>query len=154
MGTHIRIAFGPTYFIPINRNIYIIRLSKLAHTAWRGDGPLHFHCIWSNKISCWGNEYLVKRDWSSTLHAELIRTSLLRLEIGILSVSADEPCVCWVLVTVTLINSCSSLKVSYQQIVFPVRLLLTSLIHISLLLIVTLSCTPPINSYSLLHLSR
>ena len=39
MGNHIRIVSGPTlYFIPINRTGNFIRLSQLAHTAWRGDG--------------------------------------------------------------------------------------------------------------------
>ena len=96
MGNHIRIVFGPTlYYIPINRNINFIRLSELAHTAWRGDGPLHFHCIWSNQISCWENVCLLKRDWSTNLQAESIRTSLQRFEIGILSVSGHEYCVCW-----------------------------------------------------------
>ena len=83
------------YFIPINRYVTIIRLSELAHTAWKGDGPLHFDCIWSNVILCWVYECLIKRDWSSTLQAESIRTSLQRLEIGILSVLAHESCVCW-----------------------------------------------------------
>ena len=36
-----------------------------------------------------------KSDLSSTLQAESIRTSLQRLEIGILSVSTHESCVCW-----------------------------------------------------------
>ena len=38
---------------------------------------------------------MVKRDCSSTLQAESIRTSLQRLEIGILSVPAHEYSVCW-----------------------------------------------------------
>ena len=37
----------------------------------------------------------IGRHWSSTLQAEPIRTSLQRLEIGILSVSARESCVSW-----------------------------------------------------------
>ena len=93
MGNHIRIVFHPTlYFILLNWNINFVRLSQLAHSAWRGDGS-HFHYIWSRQISCRENVCLVKRDWSSTLHAALISTSLLRLDIGILLVSADESCV-------------------------------------------------------------
>ena len=96
MGNLIRIVFDPTlYFVPINRNRNFKRLSELAHTAWREDGPSHFHCIWSNQISCWENICLVKCDWSSTGQAESIRTSLQRLEIGIISVSAHGECVCW-----------------------------------------------------------
>ena len=96
MANHIRIVFGPTlYFIPINRNRNFIRLSELALTAWRRDGPSHFHCIWFNQISCWENICLLKRDWLITLHVESIRSSLQHLKIGILSVSAHESCVCW-----------------------------------------------------------
>ena len=40
------------------------------------------------------NVCLLKRYWSSTLKAESIRTSLQRLDIGILSFSAHESCVC------------------------------------------------------------
>ena len=99
MGNHIRIVFRPTlYIIPVNHYKKFIRLSELAHAAWslKCDSQSHFHCIWSNEISCWENVCLGKRDWCSTLQAESIRTSLQRLEIGSLSVSANESCVCWV----------------------------------------------------------
>ena len=93
---HIRIVFGSTlYFIPINRNRNFIPVSELAQAACRRDGPSHFHCIRSNHISYWENVCLLKRDWSSSLQAKSILTSLQRLEICILSVSAQESCVCW-----------------------------------------------------------
>ena len=90
MGNHIGIVFGPALnFIKIKRNINFIRLSELAHTAWREEG--HYISIVFGPIKFHVEEtyVIVKRDWSSTLQAESMRTSLQRLEIGILSVSAS-----------------------------------------------------------------
>ena len=55
------------------------------HTQFEGEMVHHISiaCIWSNQISYWENVWLVKH--------RLVQ----RLEIGILSVSAHESCVCF-----------------------------------------------------------
>ena len=96
MGNHIRIVYDPTlYFIQINCNTNFIRLSELAHTAWRGDGHYISIVFSPTKLYVKENVCLVKRDWRSTLKTKSIRTSLQRLEIGIQSISAHEFCVYW-----------------------------------------------------------
>ena len=68
--------------------------------------------------------------------------------------SADESCVCWVLVTVTIFNTYSFLYVSYQQLLFPVRLLSTDTLPCASPINITHPYISPINSYPLLHLLR
>ena len=86
----VRSIFSPKlYFIPINRNRNIIRLSELAHTAWRGEGQSHFHWIWFSKFVFMLRKRISGKTWLERYPAGWINR---RNNVSVLD---HEFCVCW-----------------------------------------------------------